>query len=118
MGEKKWDNKKKNDGGSKTSSEAQSSKGSNKFFGCFICEGPHRARGCPKREKLNIIVADKNDGGSDSDGPTRMNPMQLLNALQPAKAQQKGLIYVRVQINGVDALAMADSGATHNFVSD
>ncbi|KAJ8636765.1 hypothetical protein MRB53_011032 [Persea americana] len=30
--------------------------------GCFICQGPHRARECPKKEKLNALVAVNEQG--------------------------------------------------------
>ena len=48
--------------------------------GCFICDGPHRARDCPKKEKLNALIA---EDGEDSgiEVPTRANPFQLLNAM-------------------------------------
>ncbi|KAK4423142.1 hypothetical protein Salat_1896900 [Sesamum alatum] len=52
-------------------------------------------------------------------GSTRVNPLQLLSALQEKAApKQKGLMYVRVQVNGKEVMAMVDSGATHNFVAD
>jgi len=46
--------------------------------GCFICEGPHLARNCPKREKLNAIRVE--DSGSQAgEGVARLNPLQILN---------------------------------------
>ncbi|KAL0364744.1 UNVERIFIED_CONTAM: Retrovirus-related Pol polyprotein from transposon.6 [Sesamum angustifolium] len=50
--------------------------------------------------------------------PPRVNPLQLVSALQERPPTQKGLMYVRVQINGKAVMAMLDSGATHNFVAD
>ncbi|KAL0336593.1 UNVERIFIED_CONTAM: hypothetical protein Sradi_4871200 [Sesamum radiatum] len=38
--------------------------------------------------------------------------------MQERPPKQKGLMYVRVQINGKAVMAMLDSGATHNFVAD
>ncbi|KAK4385671.1 hypothetical protein Sango_2691100 [Sesamum angolense] len=54
-------------------------------------------RDCPKRGKLNALVveADDNEGGS-----TRVNPLQLVSAMQERPPKQKGLMYVWVQING------------------
>ncbi|KAJ8627562.1 hypothetical protein MRB53_020873 [Persea americana] len=34
--------------------------------GCFICQGPHRARECPKKEKLNALVAANEQGEWES----------------------------------------------------
>ena len=31
---------------------------------------------------------------------------------------QKGLMYVKVHVNGIEVLAMLDTGATNNFVAD
>ena len=36
-------------------------KGTKLNFTCFICDGPHFARECPKREKLNAIRARDSD---------------------------------------------------------
>ena len=74
---KTWGNKNKGE-----SSTSQTSKEQPKLnAGCFICNGPHRARDCLKREKLNAIVAEDGSGQSDEEVPSRMNPLQLLNAL-------------------------------------
>ena len=49
---KNWGNKSKGE-----SSISQQSKEQPKLnAGCFICNGPHRARDCPKHEKLNAMV--------------------------------------------------------------
>ena len=54
---KNWGNKSKGE-----SSTFQPSKEQPKLnAGCFICNGPHCVRDCPKREKLNAMVA--KDGG-------------------------------------------------------
>ncbi|KAK9113309.1 hypothetical protein Syun_020106 [Stephania yunnanensis] len=80
--------------------------------GCFICNGPHRARDCPKKEKLSALIA-------EDEGQPRMNPLQLLNAIQQAKASpSEGLMYVDAEANKKRVLAMVDSGATHSFVAD
>ncbi|KAK4394405.1 hypothetical protein Sango_1911300 [Sesamum angolense] len=65
--------------------------------------------------KLNALVAEADD---DEGGSLRVNPLQLVSALQERSPTQKGLMYVRVQINGKAVMAMLDSGATHNFVAD
>ncbi|KAL0352155.1 UNVERIFIED_CONTAM: Transposon Ty3-I Gag-Pol polyprotein [Sesamum calycinum] len=73
-----------------------------------------RRRGSP-RGKLNALVAEADD---DEGGSPRVNPLQLVSALQERPPTQKGLMHVRVQINGKAVMAMLDSGAIHNFVAD
>ena len=50
--------------------------------GCFICNGPHHARNCPEREKFNAMVAEDGGGQFDDEVPSKVNPLQLLNALR------------------------------------
>lgn len=66
-----------------------------------------------------LIVQVDNDGDADSsEAPSRMNAFQLLNAITMEKqAQFKGLLYVKVRVNGQELNAMMDSSATNNFVS-
>jgi len=116
-------------------------KGTKPNFTCFICDGPHFARECPKREKLNAIRAGDSDEGEGV--VTHVNPMHVINCLvvksgdgaaetRPVDkdlaridALRKGksgttdnLMYVKIGINGKDVNAMLDSGATHTFVAD
>ena len=85
--------------------------------GCFICNGPHRAKDCPKREKLSALVTTDDKASTDSDSPSRVNPLQLLNAISGENQPQKTLMHVQVLFNGIRVKAMVDSGATHNFVA-
>ena len=90
----------------------------NRPTGCFICTGPHRARDCPKREKLSALVTGDDKVNSDSDeGPSRFNPLQLLNVIRGQSTNSKALMFVETLVNGVQVKAMMDSGATHNFVA-
>lgn len=51
--------KKEKDGGkAKPKADGQESKGKTTNSGSFICNGPHRAKDCPKREKLSALVAE------------------------------------------------------------
>ncbi|KAL0294924.1 UNVERIFIED_CONTAM: hypothetical protein Sradi_6859800 [Sesamum radiatum] len=73
-------------------------------------------RDCPKRGKLNALVVepdDDNEGGS-----SQVNPLQLLGVMQEKPPKQKGLMYIRVQINGKVLMAMVDTGTTHDVVVD
>ena len=49
--------------------------------GCYICDGPHQARDCPRKEKFNAIIA-KEGENRGLKVPMRANPLQLLNAIQ------------------------------------
>ncbi|RVW19037.1 Retrovirus-related Pol polyprotein from transposon 17.6 [Vitis vinifera] len=84
---------------------------------CFICNGPHRARDCPKREKLSTLVSANDKGDSDSETIPRVNPLQLLNVINGETPVQKSLMHVHAVVNGVQVKALVDSGATHNFVA-
>ena len=83
--------------------------------GCYICDGPHRARDYPKKEKLNAIMA-KDGEENEAEVLIRANPFQLLNSIR-AKVTHKGLMYVELLTGGQKIMALVDSGATHNFVS-
>ncbi|KAG8371595.1 hypothetical protein BUALT_Bualt13G0104300 [Buddleja alternifolia] len=85
--------------------------------GCFICGGDHRMRDCPKRSKLNALMAEDDDSGKDV-APSRVNPLQLLSAIQRKSPNHKGLMYVKISVNGKVVMAMIDTGATHNFVAE
>ena len=63
------------------------------------------------------MVADDEKGQSDEEVPSKVNPLQLLNALS-ARGNFKGLSYVQVEKNGNGAEAMLDIGATHNFFDE
>ncbi|KAG6503122.1 hypothetical protein ZIOFF_035412 [Zingiber officinale] len=77
--------------------------------GCFICNGDHKMRDCPKRGKLMELVAEQ-DHEANEEGPSRVNPLQLLGALHAEKSNNhKGLMYVSVLINGQNVMAMVDT---------
>ncbi|KAL0287851.1 UNVERIFIED_CONTAM: hypothetical protein Sangu_2673300 [Sesamum angustifolium] len=62
------------------------------------CNGDHSMRDCPEQGKLNALVAEADD--DDGGGSSQVNPLKLLGAMQEKQPKQKGLLYVRVQING------------------
>lgn len=90
---------------------------SSKTSSCFLCKGPHRAQDYPMREKLNALIAEKED--HNAAGETyRINTLQLLNAITIApESVQPGLMHVLAKVNGNAVLAMMDMGATNNFVA-
>jgi hypothetical protein len=85
-------------------------------LGCFICNGPHRTRDCPKKEKLNALVAEESHEGASGETQARVNPLQVrLNALKSESSTE--LMYVPIEANSCKSLAIMDTGATHNFVA-
>lgn len=42
--------------------------------GYLICDGLHRVRDCPKKEKINALIATDEDN-SELETPTRVNPL-------------------------------------------
>ncbi|RVW80094.1 hypothetical protein CK203_052415 [Vitis vinifera] len=75
-----------------------------------------RARDCPKRKDLNVMILEK-----EKKGGAHVGSLQLLNALKakpvPKTPQSKGLMYVEALVNGKATKALMDTSATHNFVS-
>ena len=90
----------------------------NKPTRCFICSGPHRARDCLRQERLLALVTGDDKANSDfDDGPSRVNPLQLLNVLCGQTTAPKSLMFVETLVNGVRVKVMVDSSAIHNFVA-
>ena len=87
------------------------------MVGCFICNSPHLARDCPKREKLSTLVTADDKEESDSETLPVVNPLQLLNVIHGETPVQKSLMHIHAMVNGVQVKALMDSGATHNFVA-
>ncbi|RVW12133.1 Retrovirus-related Pol polyprotein from transposon 17.6 [Vitis vinifera] len=58
---------------------------------CFLCDGPHWARDCPKRKALNAMIKEK-----EKEGDAQVGSLQLLNALKakpiPKTPQSKGIM--------------------------
>lgn len=60
----------------------------------------------------------KEDNSDSDDGPSRVNSLQLLNAIKAENGvPRKGLVYVAAPINGKMIFAMMDTGASDNFIS-
>ena len=116
--EKKSGKKKSGDKG-KADGQSSGSKFLKGSQGCFLCNGPHRARDCPKREKLTALVSEDDHAPvvADSGNSAVMNPMHLVNAISGV-SPLKGLLYVNIRLNSAEVLAIADTGALHNFLAE
>ncbi|KAL6349714.1 hypothetical protein AAG906_041121 [Vitis piasezkii] len=92
-----------------TPKEGSSKTSSGKFMprtNCFLCDGPHWGRDCPKRKGLNVMIEE-----NEKKGDAHVGSLQLLNTIKakpvPKMPQSKGLMY-----------ALVDTGSPHNFVSE
>ena len=105
--------------------------------GCFLCDGPHNARDCPKKARLTALI--RADDKPDDQEEVRLGAMQLqlLNTLtrvegKPlvmanqhnptsvsgnSKTDSQGLRLVNMEIKGHTVKALVDTGATHNFIT-
>lgn len=114
----KWLDGKKKGGGNKENSSNQSHNRDRKAVSCFICGDPHFARDCPRRAKLNVLFAEETSN-EEEDSPVLLSPLQLLNAMRGAKVSpNKGLMYVKVHVNGMEVPSMLDTRAINNFVAE
>lgn len=63
-----------------------------KSSGCFICDGPHRAKDCLRHEKLNALVKEvEGDSSKPLAGEVsevRINSLQLLNNTKVAVGEE------------------------------
>ncbi|KAL5815082.1 hypothetical protein ACOSQ3_025877 [Xanthoceras sorbifolium] len=85
---------------------------------CFLCDGPHWARECPKRKAINALVDEREKEMEES----HMGSLPILTAIKAQSAPKtrgsQGLMYLDVHINGKATRVMVDTGATNSFVSE
>ncbi|KAF2299522.1 hypothetical protein GH714_032352 [Hevea brasiliensis] len=98
----------------------------------FLCDGPHWARECPTKSALSTLKAifeeekkpeeeEEEDRESNDRDASVMGALRILGALEkqkPTATTERGLMYVDLLINGKNARALVDTGATDNFVAD
>uniref|UniRef100_A0A803MRW6 Uncharacterized protein n=1 Tax=Chenopodium quinoa TaxID=63459 RepID=A0A803MRW6_CHEQI len=114
---------------------------SRKPFSCFLCEGPHMARNCPQRQKLNAIIANMGEesapigriGAMVMSKSAHLANMRLLNAAEveddepeegaSSKAEgtsikPKGsMMVVNGEVNEAPTRFLVDTGALHKFLA-
>ena len=64
-----------------------------------------------------MVTRDDKANSNSDEGPSRVNPLQLLNVIRGQTTATKSLMFVETLANGVRVKAMVDSDATHNFVA-
>ncbi|XP_050212403.1 uncharacterized protein LOC126663714, partial [Mercurialis annua] len=92
-------------------------KGGDRPMKCFFCDGPHKARDCPKKAKLSALVEEDEERQREE---TKMGSLQILNAIKAKvevpKTEKKGRLFVEAKIGGQLVKALVDTGASNNFL--
>lgn len=82
---------------------------------CFLCDGPHMARECPKKNKLSAMEQDE-----EPQDARKIGYLQLLDAIKAKvevlKMERNGRLFVEAKVKGHTVKALLDTGATHNFL--
>ncbi|GFS46872.1 hypothetical protein Acr_00g0104510 [Actinidia rufa] len=85
---------------------------------CFLCDGNHFARDCPKRAKLSALIRDDEEEPHQEEA--KVGSLRLLDAIKAqvgkSKAPRKGRMYVEAKVRGFTTRALIDTGASHNFM--
>ena len=55
-----------------------------KWVVCFICQGPHLAKDCPKREKVSALQLDSDSEIGNLE--TRLNPIRMVNTIHKSNS--------------------------------
>ncbi|KAI5328460.1 hypothetical protein L3X38_027857 [Prunus dulcis] len=101
---------KKNDKGDKGKDKSK--------LACYLCDGAHMMRDCPKKKALNAMNQEK---GEEAEREARVGAIHRFNALQAKGAQPqvqaKGVMFVDAMVNGKTTRCLVDTGASHNFMS-
>ena len=79
-----------------------------KWVGCFICRSPHRAKDCPKREKVSTLQLDNDSEIGNME--TRLNQIQMVNTILKSNSIFE-LMYMAVQVNEIGVKALVDTRA-------
>lgn len=89
-----------------------------KKFGRFLYNEPHRAKDCPMKGKINVILAAASED-KEEDTPTPATTLQILGPMKAGQLASRdvGLTFVLIVMNERKVSALLDTGTTHNFVS-
>ncbi|XP_044497624.1 uncharacterized protein LOC123219699 [Mangifera indica] len=85
---------------------------------CFLCDGEHFVRECPKRSRLAALVEDRPDPQPQQEA--RVGSLQILSAIKAKvdvpKSEKLGRLYTTAQIGDQEVRVLVDTGASHNFM--
>ncbi|KAH0751965.1 hypothetical protein KY290_006553 [Solanum tuberosum] len=96
--------------------------------GCWTCGGPHLAKSCPNRERVNPLLAGNlNQNEEEEEVVTAtVNPLGLsfnhitlvnnVEGISKTSNPHASLIHIEMKIKEKCVIAMADTGATHTFI--
>eukprot|EP00257_Ricinus_communis_P017580 XP_015576051.1 uncharacterized protein K02A2.6-like [Ricinus communis] len=86
---------------------------------CFFCDGPHKARECPTKNKLSALVEEREEHHRQPEG-SKVGSLQLLSAiktkLEMPKSENKGRLFVETKVGSHAVKALLDTGANNNFL--
>ncbi|XP_043809670.1 uncharacterized protein LOC122722623 [Manihot esculenta] len=85
---------------------------------CFLCDGPHMVRECPKRKVLSSLVEEKEASKQQGENMC-MGALQLAAIdVKPKEvaSERKGRLFAPMEVKGQSIQALVDTGASHNFM--
>ncbi|WCJ31917.1 hypothetical protein M5689_013368 [Euphorbia peplus] len=86
---------------------------------CFLCDGPHIARDCPKKSQLSAMI-EREEQLEQEQEEAQMSSMQILNVIKTtdktSRAQRKGLLFAEAEIGKHVVKALVDTEASGNFL--
>ena len=84
---------------------------------CFLCDGPHRARDCPKKAKLSALTEEDEEHPIEE---AKVGSLKFLSAMkakvESPKPRGGRRMFVKTNIGGTITNALIDCGASHNFL--
>ncbi|CAL1415135.1 unnamed protein product [Linum trigynum] len=97
---------------------------------CFLCDGPHRVRNCPRKHKLSAmkaVLAECSSSEEEAEATPRVEPyvakigcMKRLSAIklkeEPPHPEQHGQCFVEAKLNQRKTKALVDTRASCNLL--
>ncbi|CAN1260507.1 Transposon Ty3-I Gag-Pol polyprotein [Linum perenne] len=92
-----------------------------KQIACFLCQGPHLVRDCPKRNKFAAMCLKDDEGKEEEEVESKLSSLRMLSSIKSEaeaskKKKQSGRCFVEIKIKDGQTLALVDTGANDNFL--